>query len=272
MVINRYLYNKQIVPIKDENILIAGDSHTQKSLNPEYFVSAQNISQSAEPYVLTYWKLKKIFNSYIPDTLIIGFAPHNISQFNDFKFSNEKWSSEMFKRSYPIEEFDRISNIISIDYTTYYKILLKQTALFPKTNHINYLGNYSTGTNNDLSDSETAINRHYYQKGIELNLSELAVNYLDSIVELCNINKIELVLVSSPVHKQYLNNIPLAIMDNYVDLTQKYNINLIVFDYTKEVYPDSLFLNSDHLNENGAEMFTTELIKYLKSISPRSNN
>ncbi len=271
MMINYLFYNNQPIPVIKTNVLIAGDSHPQKSLNPEYFNNAQNISQAAEPYVLTYWKLKNIFHSYIPDTLIIGFAPHNISELNDLKFSNERWSSEMFKRSYPIEEFNKISNKIPIDFTTFYKTLLKQTAFYPKKNHINYIGNYSNNNNNNLSNSETAIKRHYYHKGIELNVSELAVNYLDSIVELCNSRKIELIMVSNPVHEQYLNNIPIAIMDHYADLTKKYNINLIVFDKTGEIYPDSLYLNSDHLNETGAKKFTTELIKYLNS-KPRKHN
>jgi hypothetical protein len=264
MMINYLFYTNQPIPVIKTNILIAGDSHPQKSLNPEYFNNAQNISQPAEPYVLTYWKLKNIFHSYIPDTLIIGFAPHNISEFNDLKFSNENWSSEMFKRSYPIEQFDKISNKIPIDFTTFYKTLWKQTAFYPKKNHINYIGSYSNSKKNDISDSLTSVQRHYYLNGIELGVSELAVNYLDSIVELCDSRKIELIIVSNPVHKQYLKKIPVKIMEKYIELTKKYNVNYTVFDKTTDRYPDSLFLNSDHLNEKGAKKFTEELIEYLK--------
>ena len=269
---NYVFYNNQTISLKNTAVLIAGDSHPQTSLNPKYFDDAQNIAQPAEPYVLTYWKLKKIFNSYIPDTLIIGFAPQNISKFNDLKFSNEKWSSEMFKRSYPIEEFNEISTMINVDYTNFYKTLWKQTAFYPKKNHINYIGSYSNSKNSEISDSETTAKRHYYQNGIELGVSELAINYLDSIVELSISKKINLIMVSNPVHEQYLKKIPRSIMKKYANLTYKYNVNHVVFDKTTAYYPDSLYLNSDHLNENGAKRFTTELVKYLKSKTRAHNN
>lgn len=264
MVINYIIYNGQTIPINKNNVLIVGDSHPQTSLNPEYFNDAQNISQLAEPYILTYWKLKSIFKSYIPDTLIIGFAPHNISQFNDLKFSDQKWSGEMFRRSYPIQEFYKISGIIDIDYKLFYKTFWKQTAFFPKRNHINYIGTYSNTNTSNIKDWKTAIERHYYQNGIQLGVSELAVNYFDSIVNLANSKKTKLIMVSNPVHEQYLKNIPVSIMEKYIELTNKYSMNHIVFNKTMDKYPDSLYLNSDHLNEMGAKKFTEELNEYIK--------
>ena len=132
MLINYFNYTGQSTPIDIPRVLIAGDSHPQKSLNPALFSDARNISQSAEPYVLTFWKLKNLFKANAPDTLIIGFSPHNISQFNDLKFSERKWSSELFRRSYPIQEFRRISTQIPIDYTTYYRVCLLYTSPSPR--------------------------------------------------------------------------------------------------------------------------------------------
>lgn len=264
MMINYLIYSNQTVKLKNASILIIGDSHPQKSINPKYFKDAQNISQPAEPYVLTYWKLKKIFYSYIPDTLIIGFAPQNISEFNDLKFSNERWSSEMFRRSYPIEEFNDISSSIDIDNNGFRKTLWKQTGFYPRKNHINYIGNYSNSSKSNVRDWETGIKRHYYQNDIQLGVSQLAVNYLDSIVNLANSKKIELIMVSNPVHESYLENIPISIMQEYDNLTKKYNPSNVVFDKTRDYYPDSLYLNSDHLNEMGAKRFSVELIEYIK--------
>lgn len=272
MMINNFIYNNQSVELNNTSILIVGDSHPQKSINPRYFKDAQNISQPAEPYILTYWKLKKIFNSYIPDTLIIGLAPHNISQFNDLKFSNDKWSSEMFRRSYPIEEFNDISSSINIDYIGFCKTLWKQTAFYPRKNHINYIGNYSNSSNSNISDSESAIKRHYYQDEIQLGVSQVAVNYLDSIVNLSNSKKIILIMVSNPVHGRYLENIPISIMKEFERLTEKYDASNIIFDKTRDHYPDSLYLNSDHLNEKGAKKFAEELNDYIKEKARTHNN
>ncbi|RNC80032.1 MAG: hypothetical protein ED557_12950 [Balneola sp.] len=260
---NWYLHSNQPVPVENVSVLIVGDSHTQRSLNPEYFNSSINISQTAEPYVLTYWKLKKIFNSFTPDTLILGFAPHNISGFNDLKFSNERWSDEMFRRSYSISEFDQISNTIPVDYKAFYKVVWKQTAFYPKKNHVNYIGGYTNNKTNIISDWEATIERHYYYDGIELGISETSINYLDLIIELCVSKNIEIVLVSNPVHINYLENIPPAAMQRFNALAERYSKKHIVFDQTTAMYEDSLFLNSDHLNELGARRFTKELLNYL---------
>ena len=272
MMINYFIYNNQSVKLNNTSILIVGDSHPQKAINPKYFKDAQNISQPAEPLILSYWKLKKIFNSYTPDTLIIGIAPHNISQFNDLKFSNAKWSTEMFRRSYPIEEFNDISSNINIDYIGFLKVLWKQTAFYPRKNHINYIGNYSNSSNSNISDWESAINRHYYQDEIQLGVSQVAVNYLDSIVDLTNSKKITLIMVSHPVHERYLENIPISIMEKFEKLTEKYNASNIIFDKTRDHYPDSLYLNQDHLNEMGAKKFTEELIDHVKKEARTDNN
>jgi hypothetical protein len=265
MGMNSYFYRNQDLHLTNKNILIAGDSHPQQAINPEYFLSAKNIAQPAEPYVLSFWKLKKIFNSYVPDTLILGFAPHNISEFNDLKFSDKIWANEMFRRIYPIEEFSSITNDILIDYKGFYKVLWKETAFYPKRDHINYIGNYYNLNSSNVSDWETAVKRHYYKNDKQLNVSALAINYLDSIADLCKSKKTKLILASNPLHKEYLKHIPQTILTKYDLLAEKYNKIHIVFDKTKQQYPDSLYLNSDHLNSKGAKRFTNELIEYLQS-------
>ncbi|MEC7267650.1 MAG: hypothetical protein VXV82_03440, partial [Bacteroidota bacterium] len=266
MGVNYFMYTGQSKAIPKSNMLIVGDSHPQHSLNPKYLHDAQNISQSAEPYVLTYWKLKKIVQLSMPDTLIVGLAPHNISQFNDLKFSNQRWAGEMFSRSYPIEEFSDISDKIDVDFTTFYKVLWKQTAFYPKSNHIPYVGRYENVEKSHITDIEDAVKRHYYQKGESLGVSDLALEYLDSIVSLAKANDITLIMVSNPVHEQYLNKIPDPIMQKFDELIEVYSDEYLVFDKTRSYYPDSLYLNADHLNESGAKRFTLEFIDYLKTI------
>ena len=96
--VNYLIYSSQIVDVGKPNIIVIGDSHPMAAVNTNMLDNAINISRSAEPYVLTYWKLKAILKNHIPEILIIGFSPHNISAFNDKKFSDPDWSSEMFKR------------------------------------------------------------------------------------------------------------------------------------------------------------------------------
>jgi len=266
MIINCIIFTSQSVNIDNTRILIAGDSHTQKSLNPDFFENAQNISQGAEPYVLTYWKLRHIFKYYKPDTLILGFAPHNISQFNDYKFSSRKWSQEMFKRSYPIENFKDVENIIPINYFDFYITLWKQTAFSPKRKHVNYLGKYSNNKFNDVSDWQSTIKGHYLWNDKVLGVSEVSVNYLDSIIKISQQQEIIVILTSSPVYNKYFDKIPRSIMKKFNSLKEQYENQAIIFDKTQEIsYPDSLFLDADHLNLDGATRFTNELIIHLNN-------
>ena len=266
MIMNYYAYTSESAVMDNARILISGDSHPQKSLNPEFFENAQNISQPGEPYVITYWKLKNIFKTYQPDTLVLGFAPHNISQFNDRKFSDARVSSEMFRRSYPIEEFETIENIIPVNFYNFYKTLWKQTAFYPKKTHVNYLGEYSNNKLSNVSNWQSTIARHYYWNDEVLGVSELAVHYLDSIINLCDQQEIVVVLTSNPVYNQYLDNIPLSITRKFNALKSNYKEAVIIFDKTSNLtYSDSLFLNADHLNEYGAKRFTNELIMYLNN-------
>ncbi len=268
MIVNYFYYHNQEIPLKKASILIAGDSHPEKSLNPRFFSNAQNISQPAEPYVLTYWKLKTIFKSQVPDTLILGFAPHNISQFNDLKFSHNRWSAEMFQRSYTIGEFDRIDSLIPVDYDTYNQVLWKSTGLYPKKNHFkNFIGKYSNNNTSDVTDWEVVIDRHYFDEGKQLGVSTLSTRYLDSIIELCHAKKVDVILVSNPVHKNYLKNIPSSIMLEYNNLMTQYSKDNLIFNETTTHYADSLYYNADHLNETGAKVFSRSLIEKLKAVN-----
>lgn len=266
---NFSLYTLAPVAIKKQRVLIIGDSHTQQSLNPNLFHDAQNISLAAEPYVLTYWKLKKITESYRPDTLIVGFGPHNFAKYHDFKFAagaDESWSTELFKRSYAIEHFNEIDTVISVDYLTYYKTLWKQICFYPRINHTNYLGYYySANATWDLNKWEPIIKKQYLLENNEFGgLSHVSVRYLDSIVTLCQAKKITLVLAGSPVYKEYYDHIPTEIIHEFDSLKTKYRQSAIIIDRVHDFYPDSLYLDADHLNERGATRFTKEVMEELK--------
>ncbi len=261
MIVNKLIYEKQEVSLEEKNILIIGDSHPMRSLNPKYFHSAQNISQSAEPFVLTYWKLQKVFESFVPDTVILGFSPHNISEFNDFKFSDKTWSHEMFKRSYPIADFDGLG--IEFDYVSYSKTLWKETAFYPKKNHNEFIGSYLSSRTNKITNWKKVVDRHFFKNGVELGVSETQVKYLHQMASLCEAKDVVLVIASHPLHKSYLDNIPSPVLNSYDGLIRQLEKNYIVIDKIAERYPDEYFLNVDHLNKFGADRFTKEVIDQL---------
>ena len=264
-ILNVYYYSHPRAEHRRTNILIMGDSHLQKALDPALFHSAQNIAQTAEPYVLTFWKLKSVIDIYNPDTVILGFSPHNISAFNDLKFSNKTWASEMFKRCYPIEELSSISGEIPVDYGEFYRTLWKQIALYPKKDHINYIGHYQNSYSSHMADEMVAIRTHFYLNDSLLGVSEVSISYLDSIIELCAANHIAIVLANSPVHERYESNIPNAIHERYESVKHKYEEQLLIIDGANDLYADSLYLDADHLNGYGAMKFTTEVMELVRT-------
>ena len=125
---------------------------------------------------------------------------------------------------------------------------------------------YENVEKSHITDIDDAVKRHYYLKGEALGVSDLAIEYLDSIVSLAKAKDITLIMVSNPVHEQYLNKIPDPIMQKFDALIERYSDQHLVFDKTRSPYPDTLYLNADHLNESGAKRFTLEFIDYLKTI------
>ena len=172
----------------------------------------------------------------------------------------------MFKRSYPIENFKDVENIIPINYFDFYITLWKQTAFSPKRKHVNYLGKYSNNKFNDVSDWQSTIKGHYLWNDKVLGVSEVSVNYLDSIIKISQQQEIIVILTSSPVYNKYFDKIPRSIMKKFNSLKEQYENQAIIFDKTQEIsYPDSLFLDADHLNLDGATRFTNELIIHLNN-------
>lgn len=261
--INYAVYSHSGPGLDDCSILIDGDSHTLTSLDPEMFEDAENISQTAEPYVVTYWKLKEIFSETAPDTLILGFSPHNISAFNDMKFSDKTWSTEIFSRIYPIQDLGSLENI-EVDYAEYCRVLMKQTCLFPRLDHDNYLGEYESSDISNLSDLEEAVERHYFYGGEEAGVSETAVSYLDSVIDLCEEEGVTPIIACNPVHESYYERIPDRILERFEEeLSDLREEGVLVIDMTTEDYPDSLFMNVDHQNKYGAKVFTEAVIRLI---------
>jgi hypothetical protein len=262
--VNYLIIKNSEIKLNSSEILIIGDSHTKRGINPVLFNNAQNISQAAEPYLITFWKLKSVINKIDPDTVLIGFSPHNISNFNDLKFSDKTWSHEMFKRSYLIQDFKSLGNI-PIDYYGYYTFLFKQLCLFPRLNHIHYIGKHKQSTESNISDVESVINRHYYFNNQKPGVSKIAINYLDSIINLCISNNIVPILINTPVHNTYKTKIPKEIQKDFIFEINKWSSKDIkVINYESTKYHDTFFFDSDHLNNFGAAHFTTTLIQLIR--------
>jgi hypothetical protein len=271
ILVNRFIISRSNLPFRDINILIAGDSHPRKALDPGFFNSAQNISHDAEPYYVTYWKLKFIIKKVNVDTLILGFCHHNFAaSFNDKKLCAKNWCPEMFRIIYQIRNIRKIKNI-EIDFGEFYKVYFQNMCLFPKKNHFRFFKEYSNSNRSNVSNFDVPIQEHFYKYKEDGWFSEIALCYLDSIIDLCRNNKVELILVASPEHKEYNKRVPTPVMDRFsFEKNKLMEQGLLVIDLSEDFYPDDYYFNTDHLNQKGASRFSAEIAGILRKRSQKS--
>ncbi|AVR46907.1 hypothetical protein C7S20_17470 [Christiangramia fulva] len=251
----------------DSNTLILGDSHLQKALDPKYFYKARNISQTSEPYVITFLKLKRFFNRHPKvDTVLLGFSYNNLSSYNDYKLSNSRWSHEMFKRYYSLIKYPELSKMVPVDYHGLIKTKFKELCLFPHFKE-NWEGDYTNFEYSNVKNAERQIRIHFFHNKKQADISKVSLKYLDSIVNFTIKNRIKLFLVSTPLHPSYLKRVPKEFKNAFLKEKSKLaKRGIITLDYSQMQYDDSLFLDSHHLNEYGSSRFSLQLSNDLKNL------
>lgn len=259
-IINIFFIKNEKIKAKKCSILIIGDSHFQRGINPSQFNNAENMAQLGEPYIISYWKLKKLLPHFKPDTVILGFAPHNISTLNDTKFSDPKWSSEMFQRSLLIGKLKDTEGMV-VDKVGLAKVVMVELFLIPRKKHIHYIGKFAGTAQKKKMNPKDAASRHFYNKNEILKSSETSIAFLEKMVTLLKSRNITPILVCTPVHSSYLQLIPPSFRQTFTDQKEKFKQSGIkVLDYSELTLPDSLFMDADHLNMEGSRRFTQQLI------------
>ena len=238
-------------------LLIAGDSHAQPALNPIYFASAQNIAQSAEPLYVSYWKLKQLLPRSSAETVLLSFSYLTLSPIREWTLSDERWSSMMSSRVYAIADIDSVQEI-EVDRFVFYKTRFKNMCLLPRWRHDSYMGEgYFNFDRSVLTTVDEDIARHFFLDGESLPVSRVQAVFLDSIVALTRREQIELILVTTPIHRSYFERIPDQFITGFEEKKREMiRRGIQVLDYSKLNVSDEEFLNVTHLNEHGATRFS----------------
>jgi len=262
--INKYNFkNGKHERLKNTNTLIVGDSHITRGLSAKHFpVSAINIAQVAEPYTVTFWKLKHVLKEIKAKRLVLGFGHHNISAFNDNKLNEGSVSNTLLTRTYPIVDFN--TSDFKIDKVQFGKAVFKNMMLYPHNDHYKFIGKFSGSGKSKPKNFNKVINRHYFEDEKNVGISELQLSYLDSIIHLTKQYDIELILVGSPVFDKYFRRIPDNFKKSYNQEKQELKRKGIqVIDLCAAKYPKDHYLDADHLNSKGAKKFSETLVERL---------
>lgn len=253
------------------NIITLGDSHMACAFNPRFFPGAQNISQTAEPLIASYHKLKYLYSHGAQaDTVILGISYNTFSAYNDLKFYRAPWAQNQLKRLCPIMDLHNFKPY-QVDTNIYYREKFKQLFIVPQLGSATYIGEYKRKEFHlDKANLKEKIGDHFFIDSVNSHaLSTASKLYLDSLIHLSKRSNFTLYLVSLPVHKDYLSEVPSKFKLALTNALDKFGNRSITFEELD--FPDSLFADYDHLNHKGARVFTKSLKKKLKESAQKAD-
>ncbi len=260
---NYWLQNEKLsLQQKELTHLIIGDSHTQTALNPELLGSAYNLSESSESYEVIYLKLKDLFSDkdLQVENLIVSFGLHNVANVYDRYFWERIWQPrEKIGRVFPYLDWKEIQQKDKrIKWKDYSAVFIRNMLLYPKPTH-KLLGTGFEKRKYQLerANLEEVINKQFFAKEEALDFATKQMDYLDEIRKLCHINNTQLVVVATPVHHQYLATVPPPYKQYFEEQKKAlHKKGVLVLDYNKYPLEDTYFYDYDHLNGEGADLFT----------------
>lgn len=247
--------------------LILGDSHARAAINPDYLSSACSAAQKAEEIEYSYYKLvHAVAEPNALENVILCASYFNFLAPVDSE-------SEMLKRYHRLlDEEYYLAKKRHHEYTNAHTYRYLMDHKLPKAVPISllneiienniaplYLGAFELRTGSrigQIQDLHKAIQRHYYQGNRLRETSELRITYFEKIVELCKTQELRLYVINTPLHKKYYNLIPAELIKGYDAVLNRHQDGCIRLDYGRLGLPDSFFFDYDHLNGEGARLFT----------------
>lgn len=256
---------------KSVNKLIAGDSRTQYSINDKLVNNSKNISQNSEGLLYTYYKLKLLLkNNPQVDTVFLGISYHTFSSYYAIIQRKPEVSGRYFfilpvteqiklmfdtKNTFPLLQYAFKENITNWYYG------LRDTA---------FLGGFDSYSSS-LSINDSLINERirfqFFNSSGEKEIFYENAEYFKKISELCKDLNVKLIILNTPMHKNYSSKVPFRFKSIMEELISKDNLNFV--DFQNLVLNDSDFLpDGDHLSESGAIKTSV----YLNGLIQKKNN
>lgn len=260
-------------------IMFLGSSQIKNSVNPKLIDrSSINLSSTSQHHN-TDFKILKQTRDRIPklNTVILEVSyghfelPHNTKYF---------WKNNLFLKYYNVNTFDR---------ATYFKdelIYTSRPGYFSKqliNHYIKKTVQYSFNEYGfDENNFEGKFKKHKYnvekllktnvkiERRAHLNLFNYNVNYFYRMLDYCKKEGFEVVIVSPPIFKSYnalRNPDILRRRDSIINIISKKYDNIYFFNSEEDSYfKANSFRNENHLNPNGAELYSEKMNDILNTI------
>jgi len=245
---------------RTNSILIMGDSQMQKFAPDLIDGDVENVASSGEHYFVTYSKLRKMLaaEDHKISTILLGVTLHNFAPMfvNHFDPDHVEGKITVQHQMFFYDLFDN-------EFIPPYKLILDKNFFLGVIRKPVWGHDVFTNKNPDPQLLDWGM-KFIFDGPVKENLSQAQTFYLDKIVELCKQENISLVFISAPVHQYYKSHVD----PKYYQTLQKVvsdHANLLHVNFLTDSTP-SIFMNDvNHLNKEGAELYTRKINLELKN-------
>jgi len=259
--------NKSCQLDKDVNAVLLGDSHIMWSINDDKIPNLRNVALNAEAYKYSYLKLKRLLAQQPQiKKVYLGAGYHNLSSYYDdyifggsFKFFAARYLPVLAGRDYaelfmqsPLEFLRLTKRAINDGLRPGLKGECELYGTFPDEKHEEVY---------DPKSMAKRVQSQYFAQGKLLGISTSNLHYLEAIAELCRDKGVELILINTPVHGDYFEQVPAPFVNKLNDFVQAHGLRY--YDFADFPLSDAAFLpDGDHLNSTGAVLTTEKFRVY----------
>lgn len=248
------------------NILAAGDSHIQETVNDGLFRNIKNVAYSSETFIYSFYKIKTLTkNNPNINTILLGVCYHSFTDYLD----EITYLHYVLGRYFYILPFDaqikmisEVENPVSFIFKS---ILHESENLITNSVKNGWLGwyeNYATSVTISEKTIKERIKTQYYLNKKIRGFSDANINYFKAIVNYCREKNIVLIILNTPMHRSYKEKVPQKFIDKFYSVIEESDAELFEFD--ELALTDDYYLpDGDHVNGKGAILATKYLIEIL---------
>ena len=245
-----------------QSVVIVGDSQIEAALNDEVIQSSVNISNPAEPVYFMYVKINKIIKEgNRPKAVILGFAPHNLfrNRFDQVAKMKTKLSNYFFMVEIPdmadLFRYNLEGSTKGLVASVFYSLRRKSLRARTSIENSGIGGFKPYPVREDVTVKEDVLGKAGYGP---LTPDTMTIKYFGKLVDLCKTMDVTLIVLNTPVHETLWRS-RTEYKAVYDEVVKEHIDEIVLWDLDSVPTADDLFSDRNHLNANGAILFS-ELI------------
>ncbi|QCX38824.1 hypothetical protein FF125_10405 [Aureibaculum algae] len=258
-------YNTDYKLNNDITTLILGDSHIEAGLNDSIIKNSINFSTGGSPVFFNYVKLKKIIeNNKQIETVIMGYSPINMTGGGFYEVPKMKsmiiqyYYLMDYKDFYDVSKYNFQGLINGI--TGIFRSVKKPNFLKKVNVKNSDLGGFRKLPMNTTGLLEKDIKNEKLKTG---KPDKISTKYFLKIIEFCKNNNIRLIVLNTPVHGSLVRKSKQR-REEYNKFMDRFNSDFVFWDYEGLHFDNKYFYDENHLNYEGAAIFSNLINDKLK--------